>query len=105
MSKAKARFEQIGERMISQFENVQWGKMMSSPAIVYNKKVFAFYYDDGMTFRLGADFDLEGNGIHDYQLLNPFKNKGPLKGWFVIHDTQMDQWESLAKSAYELIKK
>ncbi len=77
---------------------------MSSPGIRYKNKVFAFYYREAMVFRLGREFDSTTMGIHDYQLLSPFKTRPPLVGWFVIPPTHLPQWEELARLALERMR-
>ena len=103
MSDNQTQFEQIREKLISEEENVLAGKMMSSEAITYKKKVFAFYMSDGrMGFKLGREFKLEDYGITDYAVLSPFKNKAPMLDWLLI--PARDKWEELAQIALERMK-
>ncbi len=91
------------ERIVAQFtameSNVHPGKMMSAPGLKYKDKVFAFLAKDGMGFRLGREFDPVAFGLINAKPLNPFKTKGPLKGWYVVDADEIDQWESLAARA------
>lgn len=80
------------------------GKMMSSPGVKYNNKVFVFYFKKDMVFRLGDEFSPLTNNIKNPRLLNPFKNKPPLKGWYVIDFEQKDKWENLSELAYNFVK-
>ena len=50
------------------------------------------------TDALGAPFFVMGR-IEKGEPLNPFKTKGPLKGWYIVADKQRDAWEALARSA------
>jgi hypothetical protein len=77
------------------------GKMMSSPGIKVNDKVFAFYHKDEMGFRLGKKFEPEAHGVHKYYLLNPFKTKPPLKAWFILPKEEMEKWSEFAELAYK----
>ncbi len=80
------------------------GTMMGSRGIQYKKKNFVFIWgNDKMVFRLGRDFEPQSEGIHDYELLNPFKNKPPLKDWFVLRKNE-DKWYELAIVAYQFTK-
>ncbi|MEM9955215.1 MAG: hypothetical protein AAF846_26650 [Chloroflexota bacterium] len=98
MSDSIAKFERIREALVSQHENVSKGKMMSSEAITYKGKVFAFYgRDKMMCFKLGRDFKPENHNIAEYRILSPFKNKKPMVDWFLIDDHQ--QWDTLANYA------
>lgn len=98
MSDQLTEFERIREALVNQYENVQNGKMMSSEAITYKGKVFAFFgRDDDMGFKLGHDFKPEEYGITDYRVLSPFKNKKPMVDWLLIDNSQT--WDALAKQA------
>ncbi|MBO3698591.1 hypothetical protein [Roseivirga sp. E12] len=90
---------------LSMHPEVAEGKMMSSSGIQYKGKNFAFLWGDKMVFKLGRDFDPSSEGIHKYELLNPFKNKPPLKDWFVIAETSSDKWVLLAEIAYQKMSK
>ena len=80
------------------------GKMMSSPGIKYKNKVFAFFYNEEMVFRLGKKYDPLEDSIENFDLLNPFKNKPPLAGWFVIPNEYQKKWEALSKKALKKIQ-
>ncbi len=95
---ARSEFDRITKLLSSQ-EGVAPGKMMSSDAIRYNKKVFTFFYKDMMTFKLGADFDPTELYIEEWYPLSPFKTKPPLKGWFMVPEKYMDKWPQLAEMA------
>lgn len=99
---AEIKFKEIVLEL-TKIEGVEAGTMMSSPGIQYKKKNFVFLWDDKMCFRLGRDFEPSSEGIHKYELLNPFKTKPPLKDWFVLTD-QSDKWHLLAQIAYEKMK-
>lgn len=105
METAEQLFNDLRREIISHHEEVHEGTMMSSPGIQYNRKNFAFLYRGGMCFRLGRDFEPGSEGIHDYSLLNPFKNKPPLKDWFVISTEYSEKWPLLAEVALQKIAK
>ena len=56
MDKEEDLFNKIVEKLSKKHNFVSKGKMMSSPGIKYKTKVFAFYYNKEMVFRLGRDF-------------------------------------------------
>lgn len=91
------------DRLVAQFTgadtDVHLGKMMSAPGLKFKDKVFAFHAKEGMGFRLGAAFDPDTFGLKEAAPLNPFKTKGPLKGWFVINTNEIGHWEELAGQA------
>ncbi len=104
MEKEESLYQVIGDKLIKKHNGVAHGKMMSSPGLKYKKKVFAFYYNQEMTFRLGKNFDLAKLGINKYSLLSPFKNKPPLAAWFNISYEYQHQWEELAELALNKLK-
>ena len=104
MEKEESLYQVIGDKLIKKYDGVVHGKMMSSPGLKYKNKVFAFYYNQEMTFRLGKGFDLESLGINKYSLLSPFKNKPPLAAWFNIPYEYQNKWESLAELALNKLK-
>ena len=104
MEKEESLYLVIGDKLIKKHNGIVHGKMMSSPGLKYKNKVFAFYYNQEMTFRLGKGFDLNTLGINKYSLLSPFKNKPPLAAWFNIPYEYQHQWEELAEIALEKLK-
>ena len=101
---SEALFNQIAEKFTSQDNAVILGKMMSAPGLKVNDKVFAFYGKGGMGFRLGGNFDTEKFGITTAKPLSPFKTKPPLKGWYIIEETESNLWETLTEMALEYTK-
>ncbi len=95
----KAKFERITATLTAAEDNVSLGRMMSSPGLKYGDKVFAFQAKEGMGFRMGRDFDPATFESIAFEPLNPFKTKGPLKGWFVVSEADSGAWEDLARSA------
>jgi hypothetical protein len=77
---------------------------MSSPGIRYRHKVIAFFYHEAMVFKLGRAFDPETFGLHEYQLLSPFKTKPPLRDWFEVSAIHVDRWEELARLALQRMR-
>jgi hypothetical protein len=101
MDTPQLQFQAIAEKLAAESQAITVGKMMSSPGIRYDNKVFAFFYKEGMVFRFGRGFDPATMGIHDYQLLSPFKTRPPLLDWFEISSAYMQQWEALARVALQ----
>ena len=97
--------ENVFQRILAELENelpgVASGNMMRSPAITFQAKVFCFYYDGEMCFKLGqkaADYMVQYEGS---RFLNPFKNKPPMKGWLVVPSEFSRDWKLLATEAYQ----
>jgi len=89
---------------MDQDKNISLSRMMSSPGLKYKDKVFAFYYNNAMVFKLGKEYDPASDGITDYSVLNPFKNKPPLAGWFIIPIEFKMKWFSLSTKALACLK-
>lgn len=88
----------------SQQPDIEAGKMMSSPALQHRGKVFAFFYNDAMTFKLGKHFDPERFGLSHWEYLSPFKNKGPMKNWIVVASEEQAHWPLLTEMALAYIR-
>ncbi len=102
--KEKQYFESIRSKFCGFYHEVTEGKMMSSPAIHYKGKVFAFFSrKDKMVFKLGKNFNNEEFKIPLVEF-SPFKTKKPLTGWYEADYEYHSLWESLTKQALELIK-
>jgi len=104
MNEGEIIFKDIASTLEHEFENIEQGKMMSSPGIKYKNKVFAFYYKEHMVFRLGKNFEPLSLSIVNYSLLDPFKNKPPMAGWFQIPFIEKDKWEVLSRLAMNTLK-
>jgi hypothetical protein len=104
MEKEESLYLVIGDKLIKKYDGIVHGKMMSSPGLKYKNKVFAFYHNQKMTFRLGKGFDISAHGIDNYSLLSPFKNKPPLAAWFNVSYQYQNQWAELAELALDKLK-
>lgn len=97
-------FNEIRNQLCLRDLNITSGKMMSSEAITYKNKVFAFFSrKKKMVFKLGKNFDPHTYGI-EIQVFNPFKKRGPLNGWFEVPFSEKEQWEPLAEKALKYLK-
>ncbi|MEQ9365100.1 MAG: hypothetical protein RIF32_12690 [Leptospirales bacterium] len=105
LSKASRQFQKILATLSGTERNVQAGRMMSSPGIVRNGKVFAFFWNDEMVFRLGKGFDPSSLNVAEWRYLNPFKGKPPMKGWFVVPPTELKRWDNLARAALDAMRR
>ncbi|WP_298238489.1 hypothetical protein [uncultured Algibacter sp.] len=101
---AKLYFEDIRTIFCSQSEVITVGKMMSSEAIHYKGKVFAFFSTkEKMVFKLGKDFNPESDTL-PLEVFSPFKSKKPLSGWFQLDYSYKQSWYNLAEKALQLIQ-
>jgi hypothetical protein len=102
--KEEQRFRSLAALLVSENSAITVGKMMSSPALQYQGKVFAFYYGKKMVFRLGRDFQPELFDIKHYRLLAPFKTKPPMVDWFEIPFDDQHRWEELSRYALQRLR-
>ncbi len=103
MTEAEALYEYIRDKLCQE-EGVVIGKMMSSPAVKYKGKVFTFFHNEKMTFKLGKNFEPEEEGLQGCTYLNPFKNKPPMRAWIIVPYEEKDRWEDLAHLALNKIR-
>ena len=104
MTEAQAMYEYLADKLTKE-DGIAHGKMMTAPAVKYRGKVFVFFHQEKMTFKLGKDFDPTSQDITEFSYLSPFKNKPPMKAWFEIPFSQKDKWATLAQLALEKMKK
>lgn len=104
MNTPEQQFSAIAAHLAAESQEITTAKMMSSPGIRYRNKVIAFFYHDAMVFKLGRAFDAEQFGLHEYQLLSPYKTKPPLRDWFEISATHSDRWEELTRLALQRVR-
>ena len=97
-------FRTIRAKFVGGHPGVAPGKMMSSEGITYRSKVFAFYYNQEMVFRLGKDYNAKEEGLTDWEHLSPFKDKPPMTGWYCVAYSQKNRWEELALAALETLR-
>ena len=102
---AVEKFEAIQERLCQEHQRVTQGKMMSSPAIHYQGKVFAFYSRKGtMVFKLGKSYPLETLKVST-AIFSPFKSKKPLSGWYEVSKEDSIHWPRMSELALSMAKK
>ncbi|MEX0314117.1 MAG: hypothetical protein AB3N18_08065 [Allomuricauda sp.] len=98
------KFMEIREQFCIKYPEVTEGKMMSSPAIHYKSKVFAFFSrKQKMVFKLGKGYPLNELDV-EISEFNPFKNKKPLSGWYEVEYKYHKNWEGLTQLALTTIQ-
>lgn len=102
MENSKIVFHEILDYLSNKYPGVKEGRMMSSPAIQYRSKIFAFYKSECMTFRLGRETDMQKEfGVIEYSYLSPFKTRPPLFDWFILKDKYVELWPEMAEHAFK----
>jgi len=100
---AEKRFFQLVKTHTKR-QNVELGKMMSSPGIRYKKKNYAYFQNEKVGFKLGKDFDIDAYNISSWEYLSPFKTKPSLKTWYIIEYENEHVWDKFADLAYDYIR-
>ena len=100
----KDLFDRITQKMLDSDPEIAEGPMMHAPGLKYRGKVFAFFHDNEMVFRLGKKADPSQLGIREVKYLSPFKNKPPMKGWLCVSHEESELWEHLAERALTTLK-
>ncbi|WP_128894490.1 hypothetical protein [Longirhabdus pacifica] len=100
-------YDEIADQLLMEQSGVSIGRIMSTPAITYHHKVFAFYAKkhNKMVFRFGKMFlptTIPSTGCRPF---NPFVNKGPLAGWYEVDYSEKAQWYDLALLSLQNLKK
>ena len=103
-----AEWRTLSAAFLTTHPDAQPGKMMSSPALALNGKVFAFFTTKGgrtgLGVRLGRETDFEGLGLQDWQHLAPFRTKPPMKDWIVAGVGDQARWPVLMQQAYDAMR-
>ncbi len=85
----EAKFDTLCEQVMAREPATHPGKMMSSPALQYDGKVFFFLNRRGfLVYKLGAESELPTDAKPKLEPFSPFKSKAPLKGWWELTDEQ-----------------
>ncbi|MEL6670601.1 MAG: hypothetical protein AAFR61_00270 [Bacteroidota bacterium] len=103
MSKPTEVFQSLLTRFTESYPDTEEGNMMRAPAIKVKGKVFCFLYEEQMTFRLGRETDTDRVDLAGWRWLSPFKQKPPMKDWFIVPFQDAGQWERLAEEAWEAV--
>lgn len=104
MSDFHPTYQAICTSLTARDTDIVEGKMMRSPGLKYKGKVFAFYNEEQMGFRLGKQFDPETVHLQEWEWLSPFKTKPPMKAWYLIPAAHADRWPELAQLALAFTK-
>ena len=92
-------FQEIKNELTQGYAQVKPGNMMRSPAICYSSKVFCFYHNSQMCFKLDKQAPHFKDQFPGSTYLIPFKNKPPMKGWLMVPQEYQNHWKELANHA------
>ncbi|MCP4384489.1 MAG: hypothetical protein GY798_24270 [Hyphomicrobiales bacterium] len=98
----------LAEDLLANEAGVERGRMMSSDAVTFGGKVFAFYTTRGrfagLGIRLGRDLDVFSLKLTDWEYLAPFKSKPPMMDWIVVGKQDRDRWPEMARLALDVMR-
>lgn len=98
-------FNALRTLFVSSDSKIEAGKMMSSEAIQYQGKVFAFFSrKKKMVFKLGKAYDPDEESF-EINVFNPFKKRAPLYGWFEVPYEYHEVWQFMTEKALSQLKK
>ena len=101
-------WQMLAEHLVASERGVEHGKMMSSDAVTLGGKVFAFHTTkgrfEGMGFRLGRDFDVDGLKLSSWEHLAPVKSRPPMIDWILVGPQERNRWPELAALALERMR-
>ena len=101
-------WKNLAAELVAREKGVGHGKMMSSDAVTFGGRVFAFYTGtgrfEGLGVRLGRTFDVDALALSSWGYLAPFKSKPPMKDWILVGPAERKRWPELARLALKQMK-
>ena len=98
----------LAAELVAREKGVSHGKMMSSDAVTFGGRVFAFHTGkgrfEGLGIRLGRTFDVDALALSSWEYLAPFKSKPPMKDWILVGPAERKRWPELARLALKQMK-
>lgn len=102
-------WQALSDRMATEINRVERGKMMSAEALTFGGKVFTFFSTKGggtgLGCRLGRDYPFDQLGLREIRHLAPFKTKPPMRDWILVDFADADRWADMAKISLEIAMK
>ena len=92
-------FNQVISQLLERHKHLAIGKMLSSPAIEYKGRAFAFCYRDTMIIKYGDTDQLMSCGIRATQEYRPFSNRMTFSQWREVPYYYRDDWTLVAEMA------
>ncbi len=103
-----AAWRNLADGLVAHEAGVERGRMMSSDAVKFNGKVFAFFTASGrfagLGVRLGKEVDVFSLKLRDWEYLAPFKSKPPMMDWILIGPKDRARWGEMARLALDIMR-
>lgn len=101
-------WKRLAEDLVAHEEGVERGRMMSSDAVKFGGKVFAFYTArgrfQGLGVRVGRDLDVFSLKLAEWEYLAPFTSKPPMMDWILIGAKDRVRWPEMARLGLSLMR-
>ena len=102
------RWQRLADDLVANQAGVERGRMMSSDAVTFGGKVFAFYTTKGrfagLGVRLGREVDVFSLKLAEWEYLAPFKTKPPMMDWILIGSGDRDRWPEMAGLGLDIMR-
>ncbi|MEQ9691252.1 MAG: hypothetical protein RLO48_16100 [Bauldia litoralis] len=103
-----AAWRHLADDLVANESGVERGRMMSSDAVKFGGKVFAFYTTKGkfagLGVKLGRDIDVFSLGLSEWEYLAPFKSKPPMMDWILVGPKDRARWPDMARFALDMMR-
>jgi hypothetical protein len=104
----QALWRKLADDLLAREAGVARGRMMSSDAVTFGGKVFAFYTTRGrfagLGVRLGREVDVFSLKLTEWEYLAPFKSKPPMMDWVLIGRKDGARWPEMARLALDIMR-
>jgi hypothetical protein len=104
----QALWRRLADDLLAKEAGVARGRMMSSDAVTFGGKVFAFYTTRGrfagLGVRLGREVDVFSLKLTEWEYLAPFKSKPPMMDWVLIGRQDGARWPEMARLALDIMR-
>ena len=102
------RWQRLADDLVANQAGVERGRMMSSDAVTFGGKVFAFYTTKGrfagLGVRLGREVGVFSLKLAEWEYLAPFKTKPPMMDWILIGSGDRDRWPEMAGLGLDIMR-
>jgi len=99
-----AIFNHVIDQLEQRYSHLARGQMLSSPAIEYKGRAFAFCHKDNMIIKYDDRQVLVNIGIRATQDYRPFTNRVSLSRWCEVPFYYHADWTELAEMALDALK-
>ena len=81
------------------------GKMFGMPCLKVNGKVFACFWEDGLSVKLPAEEVAKALKMPGIIILDPMHNNRPMKEWILMSPAAGKRWVEYSVKSYDYVVK